>query len=820
MKTKKNHSTLEFLPQGGEMGDLIRAKNWSKTSIGNPEDWPQSLRTTISIILNSKFPMFLFWGPELICFYNDAYRPSLGKEGKHPYILGSKAEDYWKEIWQDIKPLIDSILSGNEANLTEDQLLPIYRNGKVEDVYWTYSYSAVHDESGKPMGVFVTCTETTKKIMAIKQLQESEDRFRTLSDQTPMMVFMANKDAEVTYWNKSWLDYTGQTFEQAIGRSWDKIVHPNDYQRLLETYSISIEKRSNYTIEVRMKGKDGKYRWFLFSGGPHYLENQQYEGNVGSGMDIHDHKEALYELKNSKNEFQFVIEAAKLATFNYNPITNKFLCNERLKDWFGLKTKDNVDLSTAIASVAKKDQKRVKKAIQRSLEFSSGGSYDIDYTIIDPNTLQERMVRAKGSTLFNKDKVAYRFTGILIDVSKESLANKKIKESEQRFKLLAKSLPIMVWTADVNGNLNYFNKVVYKYSGLQQGEIDNDGWLQIVHKNEREENIKKWKNSIDTGNDFLFEHRFKRNDGKYRWQLSRATPQRNEEGKITMWVGTSTDIQDQKLFAKRLEKQVKKRTLELEQNNTYLENMNKELQAFAYISSHDLQEPLRKIQTFASRIVSNEYDNLSDRGKDWFRRMQNAAQRMQVLIEDLLTYSRVNNTEIHLENRDLTAIINEVIEDLEEELKEKNVKIELAQLNKINIIPFQFRQLINNLLTNAIKFSSTDRKPLIKISSKIKYGRDFENEKLIANNEYCYICISDNGIGFEPQYGNKIFEIFQRLHNRGDYEGTGIGLAIVKKVVDNHKGFITAIGTPKKGATFNIYIPVNTENILGLKEAL
>ncbi len=818
MKIQKNNSTIEFLPDGGEMGKLIRTKDWSKTPIGNPEDWPQSLRTTLSIILNSKFPMFLFWGPELICFYNDAYRPSLGKEGKHPYILGSRAEEYWKEIWQDIKPLIDGILLGNESNLTEDQLLPIYRNGKVEDVYWTYSYSAVNDESGKPMGVFVTCTETTKKIMAMKQLQESEDRFRTLSDQTPMMVFMANKDAEVTYWNKSWLDYTGQTFEQAIGRAWNEIVHPDDYQNLLETYSKSVEKRSNYTIEVRMKGKDGEYRWFLFSGGPHYLDNKQYQGNVGSGMDIHDHKEAVYELKNSKEELQFVIEAAKLGTFDYNPITNKFVCNERLKSWFGLTSKDDVDLSIALASVAKKDQKRVSRAIQESLQFSSGGSYDIDYTIIDGSTQQERVVRAKGSTLFNEDKVAYRFTGILLDVSKESLANKKIKQSEQKFKLLAKSLPIMVWTADVNGNLNYFNKVVYKYSGLQQGEIDNDGWLQIVHKSEREENLRMWKDSISTGNDFLFEHRFKRRDGKFRWQLSRATPQRNEEGEITMWVGTSTDIQDQKLFAKRLEKQVKKRTLELEQNNTYLENMNKELQAFAYISSHDLQEPLRKIQTFASRIVSNEYDNLSDRGKDWFRRMQNAAKRMQILIEDLLAYSRVNNNEIHLEKIDLAILIREVIEDLEEELNEKNVEIKLAGLNEIEIIPFQFRQLVNNLLTNAIKFSSTERKPLIEISSEIKYGKDFENKKLIANDAYCYICVSDNGIGFEPQYGDKIFEIFQRLHNRGDYEGTGIGLAIVKKIVDNHKGIITATGKPNNGATFNIYIPVYDQNALDFKE--
>ncbi|MEP7238529.1 MAG: PAS domain-containing protein, partial [Ferruginibacter sp.] len=163
----------QFLAGGGEMGNLIRTKDWSASFVGTPDGWPQSLRTTLSIILNSKFPMFLFWGPHLVCFYNDAYRPSLGNEGKHPHILGSRAEDYWQEIWPVIKPLIDQVLAGGEATWSEDQLIPIYRNGKMEDVYWTFSYSPVNDESGKPAGVFVTCNETTDKVNTLRSLQES-----------------------------------------------------------------------------------------------------------------------------------------------------------------------------------------------------------------------------------------------------------------------------------------------------------------------------------------------------------------------------------------------------------------------------------------------------------------------------------------------------------------------------------------------------------------------------------------------------------------------------------------------------------------------
>ena len=171
MITINTNSDIQFLAGGGTMGKLIREKDWSQSPLGNPETWPQSLRTTLNILLNSKFPMFLFWGPELICFYNDAYRPSLGNEGKHPTILGGRGEDFWKEIWKDIKPIIDNVLEKGEASWNEDMLLPIYRNGKMEDVYWTFSYSPIYDEIVKPAGVFVACNETTDKNLKNFSLQ-------------------------------------------------------------------------------------------------------------------------------------------------------------------------------------------------------------------------------------------------------------------------------------------------------------------------------------------------------------------------------------------------------------------------------------------------------------------------------------------------------------------------------------------------------------------------------------------------------------------------------------------------------------------------
>ena len=308
--------------------------------------------------------------------------------------------------------------------------------------------------------------------------------------------------------------------------------------------------------------------------------------------------------------------------------------------------------------------------------------------------------------------------------------------------------------------------------------------------------------------DFILEHRFRRYDGVYRWQLSRAIPQKDEQGKIQMWVGTSTDIEDQKIFSNQLEKQVLERTGELEQKNIELENINKELQSFAYISSHDLQEPLRKIQTFVTRIIEKEYHNLSESGKDQFSRMQNAAKRMQTLIDDLLAYSQTNTAERKYELISLDKIVEEVKEDLKEELQQKNATVEISDTYAIKIIPFQFRQLLHNLLSNSLKFSIPDKEIFIKIKSEIIEGNKLISDKLIDKKKYCHISVSDNGIGFEQQYSEKIFELFQRLHGRTEYNGTGIGLAIVKKIVDNHNGVITANATVNEGATFNIYIPV------------
>ena len=246
---------------------------------------------------------------------------------------------------------------------------------------------------------------------------------------------------------------------------------------------------------------------------------------------------------------------------------------------------------------------------------------------------------------------------------------------------------------------------------------------------------------------------------------------------------------------------------QLEEKNVNLEKMNKELETFTFISSHDLQEPLRKIKGFASSLLSEEQQNLSATGKDYLARMQETVKRMHMLIEDLLAYSQVNNASQRFEKTDLNKIADEVIADFDDTIKEKKAIITSGGLCNVNASRFQLRQLLHNLISNSLKFAD-DKRPLrITIKSEIALSGKMDNPHLLPDTHYCHFSVSDNGIGFDPRYKNRIFEVFQRLHEYDKYKGTGMGLAICKRIVENHKGFITATGIVNKGTQFDIYIP-------------
>lgn len=415
--------------------------------------------------------------------------------------------------------------------------------------------------------------------------------------------------------------------------------------------------------------------------------------------------------------------------------------------------------------------------------------------------------------LLNARKIKQKIHGIdlillaMEDITVHVQAQELIKEQGEMFRNMADNAPVMIWTSDTEGNRNFFNKTWLEFTGKTLEEETGMGWLRDVNPVDREEFMKIYMDATQKRISYKAEYRLIRSDNTYRWMLSSAKPFFDAQNNFTGFIGTVIEIHDQRIINQELEERVQRRTADLEKAKSNLERSNTELRQFSYVASHDLQEPLRKIQSFATYLLQKENQNLSENGKDYFRRMQNAASNMQKLIVDLLAYSRTNTVEGKFETVHLANIIKEVEANLREELTEKNAVLDISTLCETNVIPFQFRQLLYNLISNSLKFRNTQIQPHIIIKSEIVRGLQINNGKLPLHNEYCHISVSDNGIGFDPKYSEQIFEVFQRLHGRSEYEGTGIGLAIVKKIVENHHGMITATGKPGKGATFDIYIP-------------
>jgi light-regulated signal transduction histidine kinase (bacteriophytochrome) len=292
-----------------------------------------------------------------------------------------------------------------------------------------------------------------------------------------------------------------------------------------------------------------------------------------------------------------------------------------------------------------------------------------------------------------------------------------------------------------------------------------------------------------------------RKDGTTFWGYTVITALHDEHNNITGYSKVTRDLTERKISEEKL----KEYAAHVAKKNEELEIINKDLESFTYMASHDLQEPLRKIRTFIGFIMNKADEQLTPQTKDYFNRIVTAADRMQTLIEDLLTYSRTNISDHKYEPVSLSEIIEEVKKNLSEIIEEKNAKIEFHDLPVLNILPQQFLQLFTNLIDNAIKYNRENISPVIKISSRKINAKDILPS---AHTKYAYkISVEDNGIGFEMEYAEKIFGLFQRLHGQSDYPGTGIGLAICKKIVQNHKGEINATGEPGKGSVFNIYLP-------------
>ncbi len=395
----------------------------------------------------------------------------------------------------------------------------------------------------------------------------------------------------------------------------------------------------------------------------------------------------------------------------------------------------------------------------------------------------------------------------------EDITEKTVRHEQEKdkwFKDLANAASVMIWATDVDRHYYFFNNTWLQFTGKTLNQEYGQGWQENIHPLDLKQYIDVYNEAFDKVQPFSIEYRLRRYDGQYHWIHALVKPRLDIDGKFMGFLGTCVDIQDHKTLEESLEKKVMKRTLDLQSANSELERINSELQQFAYVASHDLQEPLRKIIAFSNRIQKHIDAEKLVEINPYLNKIIDSSKRMSCLIEDLLNFSRTSRTSDEFVMVDLNIILKDVMKDFDLIIKEKNAVIDISPLPAIQAIPLQMTQLFNNLVSNALKFSKKDEPAKIDIKSNGFSVEEKEKSGLgmrIIN--YTEILISDNGIGFNPEYAAQIFVIFKRLHDKQSYSGTGIGLSLCKKIVNNHGGTLSATSQPGEGATFKIILPID-----------
>jgi len=406
-----------------------------------------------------------------------------------------------------------------------------------------------------------------------------------------------------------------------------------------------------------------------------------------------------------------------------------------------------------------------------------------------------RYFSVRAVPVFTDTGAIREWAGIHSDITQRKLTEQSLRDGERQFRELADAMPQIVWGARPDGVFDYYNRRWYEFTGRPEGPGGDGSWSDVVHPDDQKESLARWHAAIRSGHAYEIEYRLKTKEGQFRWYLTRALPVRTSDGVITRWFGTCTDIDKRK----RTEDQLRSSAMLLGQSN-------RELEQFATIASHDLQEPLRKIQAFAECLREEEAATLSSGGRDYLDRIQNAASRMTSLVADLLEFSRVSSKGKGFSPVNLNEVISGVVSDLETRLSQTGGRVEILDLPTVASDPIQMRQLLQNLIGNALKFHRKHEPPVVRVSAEIIGAVDEGGRGMTGG--VCRLSVADNGIGFDEKYLDRVFTIFHRLHGRGEYEGNGIGLAICRRIAERHGGAITAHSTPGNGATFIVTLPL------------
>jgi PAS domain S-box-containing protein len=662
-------------------------------------------------------------------------------------------------------------------------------NDELQYFEWQLNRIPLPDGGNAVVCYFKDITYLVRTREALAEISADSERQRRLYhavlSSTTDLVFVFGLDYRFTYANQALLDLWGRSWEDSIGKSllelgyepWHAEMHEREIDQVVAT-------KQPIRGEVPFTGTNGR-RIYDYIFVPVIGEDGQVEAVAGSTRDVTERKEAEEALKASEDFLRTSLDASAGGFYGIDRDGATTVCNaaflnmlgfERMEDVLGLKLHDLIHHTRADGSHYPKEECPIYLAAQTGkpahvvdeLFFRlDGSSFPVEYWTLP--IVREGEVRGAVTTF--------------IDITDRKKAEEELRASTERMRFMAESMPQKIFTAKPDGSVDYFNPQWMEFTGLKLDEIKDWGWTQFIHPDDLDENIRVWKIAVESGNPFNFEHRFRRHDGEFRWHLSRAQAMRDEHGEVVMWVGSNTDIHEQKEQEQELERRVQERTAQLLA-------ANEQLQGFTYSVAHDLRQQIRGININAS-IVLADAPELEGEIKETLERLANSASQLGALVDDLLAYTKLEKQQPKATAVDLTTLAEEVFVYVREHQPQYHkVKLQVEPGLVAYGDPLMLRIVLENLVDNACKYSISKESP----------------ELMVGRKDGAFY-VQDNGVGFEQKYAQKVFQPFERLHSEAGVEGTGIGLANVRRIVEKHGGKVWAEGKPGSGAVFYFTLP-------------